>query len=118
MDPESPSQIEGLLAAATIAHEAIFDLGRRLTEVGVAGAPTQALVDESARIAMIEMPGFATGARELRARWDEERVLDLPRAIQTRRELLREEKRIEPLMEASLDRLREIATAMRGLLVP
>lgn len=118
VDPESPPQIEGLLAAATFAHEVIFDLSRRLAEAGVVDAQTQALVDESARVAVIEMPELTTGARVLRTRWNEERLLDLSSATQTRRELLREEKRIEPRMEASLDRLREIATAMRALLVP
>lgn len=117
MQDESRPRVDTLLAAATIAHEVVFfDLNRELVKAGLAGETEKALLSESARIAAVEMPSLADGARELRALYDRERLLGSPSAERLADELAREEQRIEPHLERSLARLKEIATTMRDSL--
>jgi hypothetical protein len=77
--PERPPaimQLNSLLGAVTIAHEAIFEMRRELIARDQ-GNPEQArLLTESARIVTVELPGLSAVARRLSARWQEQSLLD------------------------------------------
>lgn len=109
------SRIDSLLAAATLAHEVVFDLSREIA--GAAGGDDAAgtLVRESARIATTEIPALARRIRGRSAQLDIERLAESSAATRTARELAAEEARIVPHMEAYLARLREIVDAMQSL---
>jgi hypothetical protein len=111
------TRIDSLLAAATLAHEVVFDLSRDLSaEAAGGGDAARALLSESARIATIEMPGLARRIRMLNAQLDLERLAEDPAADRTARGITAEEARVVPRMEAQLTRLREIVDAFRRLL--
>jgi len=69
----------------TIAHEAIFDLHRRLVVRGRAGPDSAGLLAESARIATVSLPALARPLGRLATHWDEESLLDDPQTGTRRR---------------------------------
>ena len=119
--PERPPAIKrlnGLLGAARIAHEAIFEMRRELI-AGDRGNPEQArLLEESARIVTTELPGLSATSRQLSAKWAEQSLLDPKGAEKTLGELKTELARTEPKAKSLLDREREIAARLRSMLEP
>ena len=114
--PERPPEIarlELLFEAIRVAHEAVFDLHRRLA-TGEAAGRSQGLVKESARVVLELAPQLAGDALRLVDRWSEESVLDPERAESTADLLAVETRRIEPELRALLARQVEIARALRS----
>lgn len=113
--PERPSAIkrlDSLLSAAMIAHEAIFEMRRKLI-AGDRANPAQArLLEESARIVTIELPSLSASARRLSTQLGEQSLLDPEGAARTLAEL----GRIEANVLSLLSRQREIAARLRSLL--
>lgn len=114
--PQAMQRLDGLLGAATIAHEAIFDMRRELVTKDRAKAEQASLVEESARIVTAELPNLSARTRELFRSWGEQSLLEAERAAKTLKELEAEIKRIEPSIQALLDRQREIASRLRSML--
>jgi hypothetical protein len=116
--PPAITRLDSLLGAATIAHEAIFEMRRELIARDQ-GNPEQArLLAESARIVTIELPGLSAAARRLSAKWREQSLLDSKGAEQTLAELESELARIEPDIDSLLNRQQEIAAQMRSMREP
>lgn len=119
--PERPpaiSQLNSLLGAATIAHEAIFEMRRDLIARD-RGNPEQAqLLAESARIANVELPDLSADARRLAAEWREQSLLDGEAAEKTLVALESELAHIEPAADSLLNRQREIAARLRSMQEP
>jgi hypothetical protein len=116
---ESPAPLQrlnSLLAEATIAHEAIFELHRRLLVRERGGSESTELVAESARIATVRLPALAVPLRGLDTRWQEESVLDPHAADLTAREAAAGLAAVEPEMRSLLARQSEIAARLRALL--
>lgn len=114
-DPAAIKQLNLLLSSATIAHETIFEIRRELIERD-RGSPEQArLLEESARIVTIELPGLSASARQLSAKWREQSLLDAKRAEKTLAELESELARIEIDAESLLDRQIEIAARLNSM---
>ena len=111
--PEEVARLEALLGAILVAHEAVYDLHRRLVAAGITGR-SQELLEESAQVALELVPQLAEDARRLFARWSEESVLDPERAESTAGLLAAEVHRIEPELRALLARQTEIARELRS----
>ena len=104
-----------LLQTATIAHESIFEIRRELI-ASDQGSPEQAqLLEESARIATVELPGLSATARQLSAKWRDQVLLDAEGAAETLAELKSELARIKVDAESLLDRQLEIAARMDSM---
>ena len=114
--PVAITRLNFLLAEATIAHEAIFDLHRRLLVRGLAGTDSAELVAESAQIATVRLPGLAVPLRGLATRWDEENLLDPQAADSTAQEIAAQLAAVEPEMRSLLARQSEIAAKLRARL--
>jgi hypothetical protein len=114
--PAAITRLNFLLAQATIVHEAIFDLHRRLLVRGRVGTDSAELVAESARIAIVRLPGLAVPLRELAARWDEESLLDRQAADSTAQEIAARLAAVEPEMRSLLAHQSEIAAKLRARL--
>jgi hypothetical protein len=105
-------QLNALLGAVTIAHEAIFEMRRDLIARD-RGNPEQArLLAESARIVTVELPDLSAVARQLATKWQEQSLLDTEVAEETLAELESELARIEPDFESLLNRQQEIAARL------
>jgi hypothetical protein len=116
--PPAVTQLNSLLGAVTIAHEAIFEMRRELIARD-RGNPEQArLLAESARIVTVELPGLSANARRLSARWQERILLDTKAAEETLAELESELARIEPSVESLLNRQREIVAQLKSMRDP
>lgn len=116
--PQAIAQLDSLLAAATIAHEAIFEIRRELIARDQ-GDPEQArLLAESARIVTVDLPALSATARQLSAKWREQRLLDNEGAESTLAELETDLARIEPKIDLLLNRQREIAAQLRSMREP
>lgn len=116
--PPASARLDALLSTATIAHEAIFEMRRELI-AGDRASPEQArLLEESARIVTVELPGLSAEARRLSAKWGEQNLLHPEGAEKTREELEAEVARIESAIGSLLDRQREIAAQLRSMLKP
>ena len=116
--PPAIKRLDSLLGAVTIAHEIIFEIRRELI-MDDRGNPEQArLLEESARIVTIELPGLSASARQLSARWREQSLLDSEGAEETLAELDSELARIEPNVDSLLNRQREIAAQLRSMREP
>lgn len=116
--PAAIKQLHLLLSTATIAHEAIFEIRRELIERD-RGSPEQAqLLEESARIVTVELPGLSASARQLSAKWREQSLLDAKGAERTLAELESELARIETDAESLLDRQIEIAARLNSMREP
>ena len=116
--PEEQTAIQELnllLQTATIAHESIFEIRRELI-ASDQGNPEQAqLLEESARIATIELPRLSAVARLLSAKWRDQALLDAEGAAETLAELKSELGRIRLEAESLLDRQLEIAARMDSM---
>jgi hypothetical protein len=113
--PQAITQLNSLLGAVTIAHEAIFEMRRELIARDQ-GSPEQArLLAESARIVTVELPRLSAVARRLSVRWQEQSLRDTAGAKETLAELESELARIEPDVDSLLDRQREIAARLRSM---
>jgi hypothetical protein len=114
--PAALQRLDSMLAEATIAHEAIFELHRRLLVRERGGNESAELVAESARIATVRLPALAVPLRGLLTRWPEESVLDQYAAASTAREAAAQLAAVEPEMRSLLARQSEIAARLRALL--
>lgn len=82
-DPTAIKELNLLLQTATIAHVSIFEIRRELI-ASDQGIPEQAqLLEESARIATVELPGLSATARRLSAKWRDQVLLDAEGAAKT-----------------------------------
>jgi len=80
------------------------------------GNPEQAqLLEESARIATVELPGLSAAARQLSAKWRDQVLLDAEGAAKTLAELKSELACIKVDAESLLDRQLEIAARMDSM---
>ncbi len=114
-DPTAIKELDLLLQTATIAHESIFEIRRELI-ASDQGNPEQAqLLEESARIATVELPGLSATARQLSAKWRDQVLLDAVGAAKTLAELKSELVRIKVDAESLLDRQLEIAARMDSM---
>jgi len=114
--PPAIKRLDGLLGAAMIAHEAIFEMRRELITTDRANPEQARLLEESARIVTAELPGLSERARQLSAQWSEKSLLDPEGAARTLKGLEMELRRIEPSIQSRLVRQREIATRLRSML--
>ena len=117
--PERPpaiKRLDSLLSAAMIAHEAIFEMRRKLIAADCANPEQTRLLEESARIVTVELSGLSTNARRLSTQWSEQSVLDPESAARTLEELEVELNRVEPSFLSLHNRQREIATQLRLML--
>ncbi|HXV05597.1 MAG TPA: hypothetical protein VFP23_06805 [Solirubrobacterales bacterium] len=114
--PAAITRLSTLLAEATIAHGAIFDLHRRLLVRGRTGTDSAGLLAESARIATMRLPALAAPLGRLATRWDEESLLDPQAADSTAREIAARLAAVEPEMRSLLARQSEIAAKLRARL--
>jgi hypothetical protein len=115
--PQAITQLNSLLGAATIAHEAIFELRRKLIAARRASPEhLLLLVKESARIVTVELSGLSANARQLSTQWSEQSLLDPEGAARTLAELEPELGRIKLPFLALHERQREIATQLRSML--
>lgn len=117
--PERPpaiKRLDSLLSRAMIAHEAIFEMRRRLIAAGRASPKHACLLKESARIVTVELPRLSTNACRLSTQWSEKSVLDPEGAARTLAELEAELNRIELPFLSLHKRQREIATQLRSML--
>lgn len=88
--PEHPpaiKRLDGLLGAAMIAHEAIFEMRRELIATDRASPEQARLLEESARVVMVELPSLSADARRLSTQWSEQSLLDPQGAAETLEEL-------------------------------
>ena len=114
-DPTAIKELDLLLQTATIAHESIFEIRRELI-ASDRGDPEQAqLLEESARIVTVELPGLSATARQLSAKWRDQVLLDAEGAAKTLAELKSELARIKVDAESLLDRQLEIAARMDSM---
>ena len=114
--PEQLERLDAMLGTATLAHETIFRLRRRLLGRESAMTETSQLLAESATIATVRLPGLAVPLRRLGARWDEESLLDPAAASRTAQEIETRFAAVEAEFEMLLARQREIAARLRSLL--
>jgi hypothetical protein len=117
--PERPSAIkrlDSLLSAAMIAHEAIFEMRRKLIAADRVSSEQDLLLKESARIVTVELSGLSANARQLSTQWSEQSVLDPEGATKTIAELEAELTRVEPRLLSLHKRQQEIASQMRTMM--
>ncbi len=107
--------LDGLLAAARIAHEVIFDLHRVVIAREPESERASALLRESAAIVVTELPRLTAHARQLTERWNEQELLAPDHAQRAWRELQAELESIEPEVSRRVDRQSEIARELRTL---
>lgn len=112
--PGPVGRIDLLFEAARIAHEASFELHRRLVILGSDDNYTRRLLEESARIALEELPAVTAQARQLAARWHEQSVRDPEAAPETLHELHAELQRLTPDLNRVRSRQREVARQLRS----
>lgn len=110
------TRLNSLLAEATIAHEAIFEMRRRLLVRERSENESAQLVAESAQIATVRLPALALPLRQLATQWDEKSLLDPQAAASTAQEIATQLAAVEPEMQSLLARQSEIAARLRGLL--
>ncbi len=67
-DPTAIKELNLLLQTATIAHESIFEIRRELIASDQGNLEQAQLLEESARIATVELPGLSATARQLSAK--------------------------------------------------
>jgi hypothetical protein len=116
MYPAELRRLDALLASATIAHEAIFDLARELRARGSTSVETEGLLRESAQIVTKMLPNMTSAARRLAGRWSERELLEPSAVATTLEEIEVEMERIGPEIEQLLIRQRQISGRLRDLL--
>jgi hypothetical protein len=115
MRPTELRRLDSLLASAMIAHEAIFEMSRRLREPGSVNVEAQGLLNESARIVTKTLPDVTSTVHGLAIQWSEQSLLEPVLAETTLQEIEREMERIGPEIEQFLTRQRRIAGRLRDL---
>jgi len=113
--PEPLRRFNSLHSTAVIAHEAIFDLHRAAVARGRGSAEAAALLQQSARIALDELPRLTTTARDLAAIVDES-ALDPDATELALSQLSGELERIHPEAARLLMRQRQIAGRLREMI--
>lgn len=113
--PQPIQRLDARLLAATIAHEYVADRHRELVELDADDACSRRLLAESAAIVLERMPRLAAPLRKLAREWAEQDVLDPQRAEQTLADLSAALARIEPRLNDSRGRQREIASELAEL---
>lgn len=116
MRPAPIAELDALLSASMIAHEAIFEMRRELIAGGRLSPEQSLLLEESARIVTVELPRLTAANHELVSKWIEQSLLDPGAAEITLAAFTAEFERIKPEIDALLDRQRQIATRFRELL--
>lgn len=117
--PEHPpaiKRLDSLHSAAMIAHEAIFEIHRKLIAADRSNPEQTRLLEESARIVTVELSGLSANARQLSTRWREQSVLDPEGAARTLAGLEAELNRVESRFLPLHKRQRQIARQMRAML--
>lgn len=114
--PDHIARLDRIFATARIAHESVYELHRRAALILPDDDRSDALLTESAKITLTELPSTLVAATELRARWAEQIVLDHPGADRTLKELQAELERTAPQVMDMLGRQRRIARALQALL--
>jgi DUF1365 family protein len=112
--PEPVAALDLLFEAARIAHEASFELHRRLVGLEADDDHTRSLLHESARLALDELPAVTDEARRLADRWREQSLLDPDAADERVQDLRVELDRLGPDLDGIRDRQREIARELRS----
>ena len=102
--PEAVDMLDLDLAAARLAHEAIWDLHDGLIDAGRYDDLARSAMDRAARVAVVEIPALLSQARRLRMVWEEQALLDPRAAVETVRQLKQELDRVEP----QLGKLRDL----------
>jgi hypothetical protein len=110
--PEPLARIDRYLAAARIAHEAIWDLHRELVVSARADDRTRDLLGEAARIVTVEVPEALTQVRRLDALWSEQELLNPPAAADTLSALKVAVDRVEPQLASLRARHRDVAAEL------
>jgi hypothetical protein len=101
MQREESERLDALTLRARRAHERIFELWRALRVYGVSGKESDALLAESARGVIEELPLLTARVRSILGRWSEAEVL-WPEAVAS----LQAEFQIE--MEQVLPQIEEL----------
>ena len=114
-DPTAIKELDLLLQTATFTHESIFEIRRELIASDEANPEQAQLLEESARIATIELPGLSATARQLSAKWRDQVLLDAEGAAKTLTDLKSELARIKVDAESLLDRQSAIAARMDSM---
>ena len=115
---ESPGPVARLdqyLATVTLAHEAMWQLRRRLIGAGRDDDRVHRLFGEAAELAVGELSRLLREPRRLRDIWAEQELLDPDAATQTAAQLAAELERIEPSLMNLRSRQNEIARELRRL---
>lgn len=116
--PEPVRKLDSFFSASLIAHEAIFEMRRELVATGRGGREPTALLEESARVTVTDLPSITRRARRLAARWDEQGLLDPEVAGTTIHALAAKLDRIGPQVGSLLERQRQIAARLRSMVDP
>ena len=95
-------QLNSLLNAAMTAHEAIFEMRRKPIAADRVSPEQALLLQESARIIMVELSGLSANTRQLSIRWSEQSAPDPEGAAHTEMEI--EPDRVEPRFRPTYDR--------------
>lgn len=111
--PASLAQLDRFFAAATIAHEYIADLHRELVTLGQDSERTWELLNDSASVALSQIPELTIELRRLAIEWSDQQLLDPSRAEETLALIKVELNEIEPQLSASRERQNEIAAELR-----
>lgn len=114
--PEELERLDTILAAATFAHETIFELRRALLDRGVEDDEATELLAESARIATLDLPRLLGPLQRLSSRWGDEILLAPDAATRTAEEIAAALVAVEPEVRRLLERESAIATRLDSLL--
>lgn len=113
--PDPLRRLNLLLEAIRIAHEAIYDLHRRLVSADRATPISQGLLAESARIVLHTTPEATAAVRRLAGQWHEQSALDPAAADRTAVKLEQRLVNVEAVLRELLDRESAIAAELRAL---
>jgi len=116
--PAALSRLDEIERTSFIAHETIYELRSVLVGRHLATPMTDALLAESARITLDEIPAITASLRRLGTRWHEQRVLAPETADETAADLDRELARIQSSVQGWLDRQAAIGAELRAALPP
>jgi hypothetical protein len=116
MQREESEWLEEVMSNAGRAHERIFDLRRELRLQGVGGKEPDALLAESARGVIEELPRLMVRVRALLRRWSEAEVLWQEATASLQVEFRVEKERVLPEVEELRRRQERIEAELRALL--
>lgn len=113
--PAALQRVDAYLSTARLTHEVIWDLHQILVVAARDDPHTRDLLDEAARVVVLEMPTVAQETRRLGERWYEQDLLDPTAAKRTLDELDEAVDAIEPELRRLRFRQNEIAAELRRL---